>query len=356
MRLLSQSLVLAGLLATAAPAFASTITQNSSWTIDRSGTSTKYRVTAYGDSIYAGYNGGLWSVLRRAAPMVVGEYASARWGTDVEVVRRCKSGAVASDIYNSKIVSDRSYMQATNTRVVMFEMCGNDYLQARSEFKGQGGTCNYTGSNNALANCVNYTVAALDYINANAYSGTKVKIVSNLYYPGYNADNVTVNCTDSATGQRPNFRDTFLPVLLRSNWRTCNNAIARGWKCADAFAEFMGADYDTNGDGLVDSDALRYVQGESEDAYVARLLALKSTLRDSNTHFVNSSTTWDYLQSDDTHPTASTGSTISLGLFSGTGSGSGAPEYSATTQNGVWNRYGHERMGWTGSVFLPATP
>jgi hypothetical protein len=35
---------------------------------------------------------------------------------------------VASDIYNNKIVAERSYMQASSTRVVTFEMCGNDGL------------------------------------------------------------------------------------------------------------------------------------------------------------------------------------------------------------------------------------
>ncbi|MFY2560751.1 SGNH/GDSL hydrolase family protein, partial [Corallococcus terminator] len=35
-------------------AMASTINQNTSWTIDRSTSTTKYRVVAYGDSIYAG--------------------------------------------------------------------------------------------------------------------------------------------------------------------------------------------------------------------------------------------------------------------------------------------------------------
>ena len=55
----------------------------------------------------------------------------AQWAD--EVVRRAKSGAVASDIYNNKIVAERSYMQTANTRVVTFEMCGNDGLQARSK-------------------------------------------------------------------------------------------------------------------------------------------------------------------------------------------------------------------------------
>src|SRR5215510_6597102 len=59
---------------------ANTLTQNSSWTVDRSGTSTKYRVVAYGDSIYAGYNGSITSAAIFAAPTVSGDYASNYWG------------------------------------------------------------------------------------------------------------------------------------------------------------------------------------------------------------------------------------------------------------------------------------
>ena len=50
----------------------------------------------------------------------------------------------------------------------------------------------------------------------------------------------------------------------------------------------------------------------------------RATLRDANTHFVNASTSYDYIQSDNTHPTYN-GSTIFIGLIGGTGSGSGAP-------------------------------
>jgi len=119
---------------------ANTVTQNTSWTIDRPGTSSTYRVTAYGDSIYAGYYGSISRVAKRAAPWVDGEYLSQLWNADIQVIRRAKSGAVASDIYNNKIVAERSYMQTTNTRVVSFEMCGNDGLQARSNFSGQSGS------------------------------------------------------------------------------------------------------------------------------------------------------------------------------------------------------------------------
>ena len=339
-------------------ASASTITQNTSWTIDRSGTSTKYRVVGYGDSIYAGYNGALSNVARRAAPWVDGEYLSQKWGTDIEVIRRTKSGAKANDIYNNKIVAERSYMQATSTRVVTFEMCGNDFLQARSSFAGQSGTCNYGVLDTALNNCTTYQQLAMQAINQYATTAT-LKVVSNIYYPGYNADNGLSGCNDPQTGQKVNKQDKFLPYLARSNWRACNFANTYGFACADSFAQYMGADYDSNGDSQIDSDALRYIQGESEAAYVTRISqTLRATLRDANTHFANASTSYDYIQSDNTHPTY-TGSTIYVGLFGGTGSGSGAPDY--TTQivggkNPIWNQLGHERMGWALSVFNPATP
>ena len=178
-RLLQPALIGAAVLASEG-AGASTITQNTSWTIDRSGTSTRYRVVAYGDSIYAGYRGSLSSVAKRAAPWVDGEYLSQAWNADIEVIRRTKSGAVASDIYNNKIVNERSYMQATSTRVVTFEMCGNDALQARSSFTGQSGTCNYGPLNTALSNCTNYTQLAMQAINQYAPAAAR-KVVSYIY-------------------------------------------------------------------------------------------------------------------------------------------------------------------------------
>src|SRR5262245_1045837 len=91
------SLVLfAAVLTWSSQVLANTVTQNVSWTIDRADTSTKYRVVAYGDSIYAGYHGSIWDVAVWAAPTVDGEYASTLWHADIETIRRCKSGAVAS--------------------------------------------------------------------------------------------------------------------------------------------------------------------------------------------------------------------------------------------------------------------
>jgi lysophospholipase L1-like esterase len=338
-------------------AAANTLNQNVSWTIDRAGTSTRYRIVAYGDSIYAGYNGSVYNAARYAAPTVDAEYLSALWNADIESIRRTKSGAVASDIYNNKIVAERSYMQSSLTRVVTFEMCGNDGLQARSNFKGQTGTCNYSGLDNALSNCKTYVWAAMNYINANAYAGTKLKVITNLYYPGYNADNVQSSCRDANTGATVNMRNTFLPYVAKMNYWMCEYARLKGFRCVDSFAQFMGADYDSNGDGKIDSDALRYVAGDTEGSYVTRITStLRSTLRDANTHFVSSSSSYDYIQSDDTHPTY-TGGTVTAGIFGGS-NGWGAPRYTSFTggKSPIWNRYGHERIGWGLSTYNPAAP
>ncbi len=345
------------LLAVGSPAMANTLNQNVSWTIDRASTTAKYRIVAYGDSIYAGYNGSISNAAKYSAPTVNAEYLSALWNADIESVRRTKSGAVASDVYNNKIVAEKSYMQDASTRVVTFEMCGNDGLQARTSFKGQTGTCDYSVLTTAENNCKTYVAAAMDFINANAYAGTKLKVIANLYYPGYNADNVQSGCNDPVSGAKVNLRDKFLPTIARMNYAMCTNAAQKGFRCTDNFAEYMGADYDSNGDGVVDSEALKYVAGESEASYVTRITStLRSTLRDANTHFASSSSSYDYIQSDDTHPTYS-GSTVSAGLFGGTTS-SGAPRYTSFTngRNPIWNQYGHERMGWSLSTFNPITP
>ena len=355
-RHLVRLVLMLGFLLASGDALANTLTQNASWTIDRSNTTTRYRVVSYGDSIYAGYNGSLSRVARRAATTVQGEYLSNSWGTDIETVRRTKSGAKADDIYSNKIVAERSYMQASNTRVVAFEMCGNDFLQARDSFSGQTGTCNYGVIDSALNTCTYYQEQAMIYINANAYAGVKKKQIMNLYYPGYNADNTLSNCTDSATGQKVNKQEIFISRIAKSNWRACNFAQQYGFDCVDAFAGYMGADYDSNGDGQIDSQALRWVAGESESAYVTRISqTLRSTIRDSNTHFVSAGTSYDYLQSDDTHPTYYTSNTIYLGWFGGSGSGSGAPELSGFP-NAQYNRYGHEMAGWLHALLNPASP
>jgi cysteine-rich repeat protein len=356
---LSAVISLSILLAPAA-GYATTIAQNSAWTVTRPGATQTLRVVAYGDSIYAGYTGAT-TIARRAGPYVTAEYCAAVTGQNVNVARRCQSGGVAQDVYNRiNSTTDRAFMADASTRIVTFEMCGNDYLQARSSFKSASGTCNYAGLNTALANCKNYTQLAMNSINTYAHANTKLKIVSNLYYPGYNADNSFSTCTDlvngdPANGFRVNMRNLFLPRLLESNWWTCKYAADKGFVCTDAFATYMARDYDSNGDGIKDADAIRYKAGESLADYQARILALASTLRDSNTKLVNSTSSFDYLQSDDTHPTFE-GATAGT-LFTTPSGNNGV--FHATTgayadgKNPRWNQNGHDRLGW---AINPACP
>lgn len=332
----------------AVDAGASTIAQNSSWTVTRPGATETVRVVAYGDSIFAGYIS-IFSQTRRAAPFVAGEYCAAALGQNVNIVRRCQSGAVASGVYaRINSTTDRAFMADPSTRIVTFEMCGNDYLQARSSFKSSSGTCNYSGLTTAGANCQTYTQLAMDSINTHAHANTKQKIVANLYYPGFNADNSFSNCTDPvngdpANGNRVNMQKLFLPLLIESNWWTCKYAADKGFLCADAFANYMARDYDSNDDGIIDSDAIRYIEGESLEDYRQRLLDLSSTLRDANFKLVNSTTSFDYILSDDTHPTSegpTSGSSGTVTVFHPT-----AGAY-PDSKNPHWNWNGHDRLGW----------
>ena len=81
------------LLGIGAHAAANTLTQNVSWTIDRAGTTAKYRIVAYGDSIYAGYNGSTFNAAKYAAPTVEARIPSRPFGTRTSKACARKSGA-----------------------------------------------------------------------------------------------------------------------------------------------------------------------------------------------------------------------------------------------------------------------
>ncbi len=325
-----------------------TVAQNSAWNIERDGAQDTLRIVAYGDSIVAGYIDPT-TIARRSSTHVAAEYAAVLWGQNIEVRRRAQSGAVASAIY-SRIMNDASFMQTDNTVGVQVVMCGNDYLQARTAFAEQTGVCDFDGLAAALNTCLDFTEQAIDYVNANAGPNVKLKIVGNLYYPGFDGDDVLTNCTSPETGQPLNRRDdVFLSIIAESNWETCNLAVENGWVCADNFAEFMTADFDSNGDGMIDSDAVRFVAGEPLEDYVARILAAHDAglLRDSNFKQIAPGTTVGYLLSDDTHTTfigpdakSTVGSTPggNVAVFHPT------DEPFPDFRNPDWNLNGHDRM------------
>lgn len=299
---------------------------------------------------------------RRAAPYVAGEYLSHKWNANIKVVRRTRANATALEILDDKIVAEREFMQSPDTRVVMFEMCGSNYLTARRNLREQSGTCNYDELDQVLTRCTARMEQAMQYINANAHPNVKAKVIMNLYYPNYNANNSLTSCTDPQTGLRVNMQDKFLPYLARSNWRACRLAEQNGFECADAFAGMMAADQDTHqdNDSVVDSEALRYMPGESEEDYVHRItVTLRATLQDASAHLDDQSTIRDYMNdNDDIHPSFY-GNTVNPGCEAFINA-TRAPEFSDLEledgKNSVWNQKGHERLGWEISKYLPAAP
>lgn len=327
---------------------AGSVEQNLSWTVERAPELPTYKVVAYGDSIFSGFYSvdHPYRVALRAAPYVAGEYWAQKWNANVKVVRRTRAGALAGEVYNEKIVAESSYMRSDDTRVVMFEMCGSNYLNVKGDLRDPNDSrfCSYDKLEEALSRCTTHMEAAMQYINANASSAVEEKIIMNLYYPGYGADDSLTTCKDATTGQPINRQEKFLPYLARSNWRACNLAEQYGFRCADAFAQMMAADDDSNEDGVMDPEALRYVSGESEEDYVNRItVTLRSTLRDPQAHFVGPDTSYAYLLPDGTHPTYYGGS-VERG-----GDGSSAPKFSDDNvvdwKSPEWNKWGHERIG-----------
>ena len=254
------------------------------------------------------------------------------------------------DIYNNKIVAERSYMQASNTRVVTFEMCGNDGLQARSSFTGQTGTCNYAALNTAVTNCTTYIAAAMEAINTNALRDTKAQgrrepllpglrrrqraeLLHGLRHRRHGRTSRTCSCRTSPhelldVQLRARRTASSAPTASPSTWAptTTPTATARSTptRCATS-------------------------QGETEAAYVTRITvdaALDAARRQHALRDVDARS-FDYIQSDNTHPTY-TGGTVSAGLFGGTAPARArrATRRSPNGKNPVWNQLGHERMGW----------
>jgi lysophospholipase L1-like esterase len=309
-----------------------TIAQNTMVTIDR-GRSTTARVVAYGDSIFAGYQGAIASVARRAAPYVAAEYAAKDWDVNVEVVRRARSGAVAARV--AQVIEENHEFMTPSTRAVLVELCGNDYLKARRAFAQASGTCDVSVIHDALTACVAGTKTALATINRYAPSGAR-KVLMNLYYPGFGADDRPSLCTDPTTGKPLNVQNVLLPVMARSNWRACTLARSEGFACADAFAAVMAGD-DESADVAFDPN-------EPEDAYVARLIERRAVLHDPNAKPIGNGTFADYMLDDDIHPT------YELGTIPIRGAWRSVPDFTdAQIQGGKnpkWNASGHERLGY----------
>jgi lysophospholipase L1-like esterase len=296
MRLRMLPALLAGLLVSTSLAAQANAAAHESRTLrPTDGTSTTTRVyAAFGDSIAAGYCG----IFCRNESFAVRHARSVAQAFDATVSYRGR--AVSGDLMSAiadEIFAFRSDVAAAD--FIAVDGCGNDYLDARSAYRNQTSCTNETVLANALSTCHTQLVRALDTIAANKKASATV-VVMNLYYPGVNNDK------GRACGTGSHF-DVFLDYLVESNWITCTEALARGFDCADAFAGFNAPDFDSDGDGQIDSDEVRFdpiSDIDDFDGYYSRIvLQNKHLIRDANTKQISASQTVDYLLSDDTHPT-----------------------------------------------------
>lgn len=261
------------------------------------GSSTTTRVsTAFGDSIAAGYCG-IFCRLDSYSVYYGRRVADAKDAT-VSYRGRAMSGDLMSAIAN-KVANNLTDLRAAD--YITIEGCGNDFLNARSTYRGQSSCTNETVLATALDTCRSNLIRALNTIATNRKAGSQVVVMS-LYYPGMNSDK-------GRTCNGGSHFDVFVDYIAEANWTMCNEAWARGFKCADGLASFNAADVDTtlDADSTPDIDQVRINQATDQNnfpAYYNRILANKAVLTDSNTKRTGTSTVVDYLQSDDTHPTA----------------------------------------------------
>lgn len=261
------------------------------------GSSTTSRINvAFGNSIAAGYCG-LFCRADSYSVFYARDVAEAR-DAQVSYRGRAQSGEIMSQIA-SRVSSNLSDLRAAD--YITLEGCGNDFLNARSTYRDQANCTNETPLATALDRCETNLVNTLNTIAANKKASAKVVVMA-LYYPGVDDDK------GRACGSNRHF-DVFLDYLLEANWFTCTEAWERGFECVDGIAAFNAADVDTNLDTDTRVDATQIRINRATDAssfatYYDRVQASRAVITDANTKRTGASTVVDYLQSDNTHPTA----------------------------------------------------
>jgi lysophospholipase L1-like esterase len=250
---------------------------------------------AFGDSIVAGYCG--WFCRMSSYGVYHAQDVANAFDARVYYDGNAHSGWIMKEIADD-IYSHRSEVAAAD--FIVLEGCGNDYLDARSSYRNQSDCTNETVLATALDRCQTHMVRALNYLSTYKKASAKVYVMS-LYYPGMNTDK------SKKCGSYTHF-DVFADYIVESNWFTCNEAIKRGFKCVDGLAAFNAPDTDTDGNGVPESAEIRFNPAtdynDLNGYYTRVLIDNKSVLSDANYKRLANGSTADYLQSDDTHPTA----------------------------------------------------
>jgi lysophospholipase L1-like esterase len=285
------------MLAAAAPQVAEAAAGSQSKTLKPAdGTSTTTRISlALGDSIAAGYCG-LFCRLDSYA-VFYGQAIANGLDASVDFRGRAQSGEIMSQIA-SRTTSNVASVKVAD--YITLDGCGNDFLNARSDFRDQANCTDERVLASALDTCRTNMVKTLDTIAANKKPGAKVRVMS-LYYPGL-ADDRARTCNGTS------HFDIFLDYLLEADWTMCNEAWKRGFECVDGIAAMNAADVDTalDTDTLVDATQIKINRATDQDnfaAYYDRVQPQRKILSDGHQKRTTATATVDFLQGDNTHPT-----------------------------------------------------
>ncbi|HEY0192474.1 MAG TPA: SGNH/GDSL hydrolase family protein [Kofleriaceae bacterium] len=286
------------MLAAATPRVAEAAAGSQSKTLSPSdGTSTTTRISlALGDSIAAGYCGLFCRI--DSYPVYYGTAIANGLDAKVDFRGHAQSGEIMSEI------ASRTQSNVASVKVadyITLDGCGNDFLDARSDFRDQSNCTDESVLATAVTNCRTNMIKTLDTIAANKKASAKVRVMA-LYYPGL-ADDRGRTCNGTS------HFDIFLDYLLEADWTMCNEAWKRGFECVDGLATMNAADVDTalDTDTQVDAAQIKINKAtdrDNFDAYYNRVQTQRKILTDAHQKRTSATTTVDFLQSDNTHPTA----------------------------------------------------
>jgi len=264
------------------------------------GTRRVYQYVAFGDSIPAGLDSDNPTERVRSYAENLAITVSRRSNdTPVRLYQYAYSGRDSSEI----LAAMRTYMHLISVaQFITWDAGGNDMFDARAAFVDGPSEvrCRASQLEQALhALRANWT-AMKDVVRVGdgTHRSRRDAVIRamNLYYPDVAQDrDPATACTDPETNAHyASLFDVYLPFLARANWHFCHAMTEDRdprLRCADAFAAFNAPAASRSG--------LAYRVGESEQRYVARVVAARGAIIDARENYRRAVL---LLQDDQIHP------------------------------------------------------
>lgn len=260
-----------------------------------------YQYVAFGDSIPAGLDSDHPTERVRSYAEGLAITISRRsHDTPVRFYQYAYSGRGSAEILSAM----REYMRViADAQFITWDAGGNDMFAAREAFADGGSAtrCRVSRLEQALAALRANWTAMKELIRAGdrTHRSRRDAVIRamNLYYPDVAQDREAATaCTDPETNiHYDSLFDAYLPFFARANWHFCNAMHEdhdTRLRCADAFAAFNAT--------AAHRSELSYRIGESEERYVARIVAARDAIIDARENYRRAVL---LLQGDQIHPT-----------------------------------------------------